>query len=47
MELSPGVFVSIFSTSEWEPDPDVGGQMNILCTGVGAEAGLSRYDVAA
>lgn len=46
MELSPGVFVSSVSTSEWEPDPDVGGQMHVLCTDVSVEAGLSLYEVA-
>lgn len=43
MEIHPGVFVSNISTDAWEPDLEVGGQMHILCTGVGVEAGLSRF----
>ena len=43
MEVGNGVFKSSLSTKEWEPDPDVGGEMHVLCTGVGTEAGLSRY----
>lgn len=43
MELGPGVFVSSLSTDQWEPDPDVGGEVHVLCTGVGVESGLSRY----
>jgi uncharacterized cupin superfamily protein len=31
------------STDAWEPDPEVGGEMHVLCTGVGVEAGLSRF----
>ena len=43
MELHPGIFVSKLSTEEWEPDPEVGGEMHVLCAGVEAEAGLSRF----
>jgi ethanolamine utilization protein EutQ (cupin superfamily) len=43
MEVHPGVFVSKTSTDEWEPDLEVGGQMHVLCSGVGVEAGLSRF----
>ncbi|HKV29737.1 MAG TPA: cupin domain-containing protein [Candidatus Dormibacteraeota bacterium] len=32
------------STDAWEPDLEVGGQMHVLCSGVGIEAGLSRFD---
>lgn len=41
--MHPGVFVSNLSTAAWEPDPEVGGEMHVLCTGVGVEAGLSRF----
>jgi uncharacterized cupin superfamily protein len=43
MELYPGVFVSNLSAGAWEPDPDVGGEMHVLCSGHGAESGLSRF----
>jgi ethanolamine utilization protein EutQ (cupin superfamily) len=43
MDLGHGIFKSSLSTDEWEPDPDVGGEIHVLCTGVGVEAGLSRY----
>jgi ethanolamine utilization protein EutQ (cupin superfamily) len=43
MEISPGVFISAAETDEWEFDPEVGGEMHVLCEGVGVEAGLSRF----
>jgi uncharacterized cupin superfamily protein len=43
VELGPGVFVSKASEEAWEPDPDVGGEMNVLYRGGGVEAGLSRF----
>jgi ethanolamine utilization protein EutQ (cupin superfamily) len=43
MEIGPGVFVSNLSTDSWEQDPEVGGEMHILCAGVGVDAGLSRF----
>jgi uncharacterized cupin superfamily protein len=43
MEVGPGVFVSNLSTSSWEPDPEVGGEMHVLCSGAGVEAGLTRF----
>jgi uncharacterized cupin superfamily protein len=43
MELHPGVFVSSVSAEAWEPDPDVGGEMHVLCSREGAESGLSRF----
>jgi uncharacterized cupin superfamily protein len=46
MEPYPGVFVSNLSASAWEPDPDVGGEMHVLCGGHGAESGLSRFTAA-
>jgi mannose-6-phosphate isomerase-like protein (cupin superfamily) len=42
-EVFPGVFVSNVNTDAWERDPEVGGEMHILCSGVGVEAGLSRF----
>ena len=43
MEIHPGLFVSSTDTDEWEFDPEVGGDMHVLCTGVGTEAGMSRF----
>jgi uncharacterized cupin superfamily protein len=43
MEVQPGVFRSAVSTTEWEHDPEVGGEMHVLCATDGLEAGLSRY----
>jgi uncharacterized cupin superfamily protein len=43
MEIAPGVFLSALSAADWEPDPDVGGEMHVLCEGVGQQAGLSRF----
>ena len=43
MELYPGVFVSSLSAEVWEPDPEVGGEMHVLCGGHGADSGLSRF----
>jgi len=36
------VFVSSTATEEWEADPEVGGDVHVLCSGVGVEAGMSR-----
>ncbi len=46
MEPQPGLFVTGLSADTWEPDPDVGGLMNILCEVRGTWAGFTRYDVA-
>jgi uncharacterized cupin superfamily protein len=46
VELADGIFVSNLSTDRWEPDPEVGGEMHVLCDVVDAEAGLSRYSIA-
>jgi quercetin dioxygenase-like cupin family protein len=43
VELHPGLFVSSVDTDEWEFDPEVNGDMHVLCTGVGTEAGMSRF----
>jgi uncharacterized cupin superfamily protein len=42
MEMAPGVFVSSTATEEWESDPEVGGDVHVLCTDVGVDAGMSR-----
>jgi len=43
MELYPGVFVSTSSAEAWESDPEVGGEMHVLCDGDGVQSGLSRF----
>jgi quercetin dioxygenase-like cupin family protein len=43
VEPHPGVFVSNASTQEWEYDTEVGGQIHVLCSNVGIEAGLNRF----
>ena len=43
MEVQPGVFRSAIATESWETDPEVGGEMHVLCEAEGIEAGLSRY----
>ena len=45
-ELQPGVFLASPSTDAWEPDPDVGGEMLVLCDIPGLNAGFTRYDTA-
>jgi uncharacterized cupin superfamily protein len=43
VELHPDVSVSSVPDDAWEPDPDVGGEMNVLYRGEGVEAGMSRF----
>jgi uncharacterized cupin superfamily protein len=43
MEPYPGVFVSASSAEAWEPDPEVGGEMHVLCDSEGIQSGLSRF----
>jgi hypothetical protein len=43
MEPYPGVFVSTSSAEAWEPAPEVGGEMHVLCDGYGIQSGLSRF----
>jgi uncharacterized cupin superfamily protein len=43
MELVSGVFVSNVATAQWEPDPEVGGEMHVLVEGRDAFAGMSRF----
>ncbi len=43
MELHPGVSMSSVPDDMWEPDPDVGGEVNVLYREDGIEAGISRF----
>ena len=43
MEVHPGVFVSNIATTDWEADPDVGGEMLVLLDGADGCAGMSRF----
>ena len=43
MDPQRGVYVSSLATNDWQPDPEVGGEMHVLCSGAGVEAGLSRF----
>ena len=42
-EIHPGLFVSNTDTDEWEFDPEVGGDLHVLCAEVGIDAGMSRF----
>ncbi len=44
MEPQPGLFVTSLSADTWEPDPEVGGLMSILCDVPGTWAGFTRFD---
>jgi uncharacterized cupin superfamily protein len=43
LEVHPGVFVSSVLTDDWQPDPEVGGEMHVLVEGPTAFAGMSRF----
>jgi uncharacterized cupin superfamily protein len=44
MEPHPGVFVSMTSTDDWEPDPEApGSEMHELVHADGLHAGLTRF----
>ena len=43
MEVHPGVFVSNVTTNDWEPDPEVGGEMHVLVEDETAYVGMSRF----
>jgi uncharacterized cupin superfamily protein len=43
MEPAPGVFTSTTWTDEWEFDPEVDGDLHLLCSAGGVEAGMSRF----
>src|SRR4051812_11058251 len=42
-EIHSGVFVSSTESQDWEPDAEVGGDVHVLCTDVGVDAGMSRF----
>jgi quercetin dioxygenase-like cupin family protein len=44
MEVGPGTFRSVTSTSEWAFDPEVDGQIHELCARDGVQAGMSRFE---
>lgn len=43
MQMGQGVFVSNTGTDEWEADPEVGGDVHMLVSADGVEAGMSRF----
>ena len=43
MEVAKGVFVSKLDATEWEPDPDVGGEWHVLVGEDDGHAGMTRY----
>lgn len=43
MNSVPDIFLSDVSTDDWEPDPEVGGEMHVLYQGLGLQAGLTRF----
>jgi len=43
--IHPGLFVSSTQAEDWEPDEEVGGEVHVLCTDVGIDAGMSRFAV--
>ncbi len=44
MEITPGIFALAQSDDRWERDPEVGGEMAVLCEADGIEAGMSRFE---
>jgi hypothetical protein len=44
VQTDGGTFVSSLTTEDWEPDPDVGGLMHVLCDIPGLWAGFTRFD---
>jgi uncharacterized cupin superfamily protein len=43
MEVHPGIFVSSISATEWQADPEVGGDMHVLVESKDGFAGMSRF----
>jgi uncharacterized cupin superfamily protein len=43
VEIHPGIFVSTTGATDWQTDPDVGGEMHVLVERPGAYAGMSRF----
>jgi uncharacterized cupin superfamily protein len=44
VEIQPGVFARAQAEEGWEPDPEVGGEMRVLCETDGVHAGMSRFE---
>jgi uncharacterized cupin superfamily protein len=42
MEVEPGVYVTAASTEEWQLIVNPAGEIHVLCSGVGLQAGLWR-----
>ena len=43
VEVHPGVFVSSVATTDWQADPEVGGEMHVLVEDETAYVGMSRF----
>jgi uncharacterized cupin superfamily protein len=43
VQVQPGIFVSNVMTDDWQPDPEVGGEMHVLVEDETAYAGMSRF----
>jgi len=43
MEIAPGMFVSDTATNAWEYDPEVDGDIHVLGSVEGFDAGMSRF----
>lgn len=43
MNSVPDIFLSDVSTDDWEPDPEVGGEMHVLYQGLGLQAGSRDF----
>jgi hypothetical protein len=43
MEIGPGLFVSDTSTDAWEFDPEVNGDIHVLASLDGFDAGMSTF----
>ena len=42
MEIAPGLFTTNANAEGWEPDEEIGGEVLVLCEGVGVDAGMWR-----
>ncbi len=43
MDLDSSIFISNLAAEDWKPDPEVGGEVHMLCNADGTEAGLQRF----
>ena len=43
MEIHPGTYRSSMDTDDWESDPDVGGELQVLVDQPDSHVGMSRY----